>query len=394
MSSNDKIIIEQLKDENRQLHFQIDRIMNTRAMRINSTLENYPIFAKIIEKIYDQIAKIWKETPSDNELKPELIINDFSNKIIAICHPYWQGVRSAAEGQSPNLLLLPELSPNKLKKAVDLIKYASPTHIILNGYWRGYDDFAIEIKKSMKDIKIFYVHHGSFYQMLEDRRMPDILSLIVTLYKKGVISKIAFVKDGMAETFRYFGIESQLLLNRVSQSSEKIEQEWHSPIKIFIPATDHLRKNLHTQIMAALMIDEIEEIHIIGPVNLVYLRNSKALLDRIIIHPKLNRKEVLKLISESTFVLYVTLSECAPMIPLECLSQNIPCLTGNNHGLFLNNFYLKDILIVKEEDNPISIMKSIIRIKENYKDIKKAIFNFNYFYDQMADESMQSFLFN
>ncbi len=367
--------------------------MNTRAMKINRNLEKYPKFSKIIKNLFDQTANLLQKTREDKELKPELIVNDLSNKVISVCNPYWQGVRSAAEGQSPNLLLLPDLTPSLIKKAVELIKHFSPTHVIVNGFWNGYDVLAVEAKKSIKNVKIFYVHHGSFYQMLEDRKMPGILSLIISLYKQGIISKIGFVKAGMAEVFSHFGIESQLLLNRISQTGEKSTPKWAAPVKAFIPATDHLRKNIHTQIVAALMINEIDEIHIIGPVDLVYLKESKALLDRIIVHSKLNRTEVFKLIGESTFVLYVTISECAPMVPLESFSQGVPCLTGNNHGLFSNNSYLKEMLIVKEEDDPISIMKSIVKIKENYKDILKGISRYNDAYNQLADESIESFLF-
>ena len=44
--------------------------------------------------------------------------------------------------------------------------------------------------------------------------------------------------------------------------------------------------------------------------------------------------------------LYVTLSECCPMLPLESLAEGVPCLLGPNSHLFDDSAYLHSRLVV------------------------------------------------
>ena len=51
----------------------------------------------------------------------------------------------------------------------------------------------------------------------------------------------------------------------------------------------------------------------------------------------LTREELLKRMSKNSLNLYVTYSECAPMLPLESFEMGVPCITGNNHHYFKNS---------------------------------------------------------
>ena len=48
------------------------------------------------------------------------------------------------------------------------------------------------------------------------------------------------------------------------------------------------------------------------------------------------RNELIKRLANNDLNLYVTFSECAPMLPLESFEVGVPCLTGNNHHYFKN----------------------------------------------------------
>lgn len=48
--------------------------------------------------------------------------------------------------------------------------------------------------------------------------------------------------------------------------------------------------------------------------------------------------------------LYVTLSECSPMLPLESLAVGVPCLFGPNSHLFEDHAYLHSRLVVPYPD--------------------------------------------
>ena len=70
--------------------------------------------------------------------------------------------------------------------------------------------------------------------------------------------------------------------------------------------------------------------------------------------------------SNNTINLYVTFSECSPMLPLESLELEVPCITGNNHHYFKENNLLKKYLVIENET-------SIEEIKEKIKNFLKII---------------------
>ena len=72
----------------------------------------------------------------------------------------------------------------------------------------------------------------------------------------------------------------------------------------------------------------------------------------------LSREKLLERMSQNDINLYVTYSECAPMLPLESFEMGVPCITGNNHHYF-ENTELEKYLVVNNEENPIEIKNKI-----------------------------------
>ena len=66
--------------------------------------------------------------------------------------------------------------------------------------------------------------------------------------------------------------------------------------------------------------------------------------------------------------LYVTFTECSPMIPLESFELGVPCVIGNNTDFFKNS-KLNDMLVVKEEDSIDEIYEKINIAIENKEEI-------------------------
>ncbi|MCD4676555.1 MAG: sulfotransferase [Desulfobacula sp.] len=385
-----------LKKELEELQESYICVQSTRAMRINRWLERHRKLNSAIQYVYDNAATLYKRkegTGSHAHQVPELFITDPSNKIISACHPRWQGVRSATETQNSNILLLPEMnSAADVQQAIELIRPHDPAHVILNGFFDGYDNFARAIRNKLPNTKVYYVHHGSFYQMLEIKNKPNVMARFLRLHREGVFERIGFTKHGMAEVFNAFGINAYLVLNGLPCCRSKHTRSWNSPVRIFIPATDHPRKNLYTQLMGAMMIEEIDEVHIIGNLDIHYLKEARIPLDRIVIHPTLSRNTVLDLIDKSTLVLYVTLSECAPMVPLESFVAGVPCLSGANHGLLRDDPFLEKMLVVDHEDDPIYIANAILRVKDNYDQICQSINQFEKKYKEKAIRSLHQFI--
>ena len=96
--------------------------------------------------------------------------------------------------------------------------------------------------------------------------------------------------------------------------------------------------------------------------------------------------------NQSDLVLYVTMSECAPMVPLESLAAGVPCLTGDNHGLFADFPELGRLLTVSREDDPWAIAAAIDTVRGQYDACCDLIRQFNVEYDRKAAQNMADFL--
>ena len=84
----------------------------------------------------------------------------------------------------------------------------------------------------------------------------------------------------------------------------------------------------------------------------------------------LSRDELLKRMGKNDINLYVTFSECAPMLPIESFSTGVPCLTGNNHHYFKNH-ELEKYLVVNNESSASDIAKKIEICLENKDEVIK-----------------------
>ena len=62
--------------------------------------------------------------------------------------------------------------------------------------------------------------------------------------------------------------------------------------------------------------------------------------------------------AKNTVNLYVTFTECSPMIPLESFELGVPCVIGNNTDFFKNS-KLNEMVVVKEEDSIDEIYEKI-----------------------------------
>ena len=68
--------------------------------------------------------------------------------------------------------------------------------------------------------------------------------------------------------------------------------------------------------------------------------------------------------STCDITLYVTFSECAPMLPLESFYVGTPCITGNNHHYFKDT-ELEKYLVVNNEDDAMEVVDKIISCINN-----------------------------
>ena len=115
-------------------------------------------------------------------------------------------------------------------------------------------------------------------------------------------------------------------------------------------------------------------------------------------HPKLvgeyshlKREDLLVEMSKNDITLYVTFSECAPMLPIESLEVGTICITGNNHHYF-DGSKLYDYLVVEREDDVMAIYDKINYALENKEEIFRLYKDWKKENDEKTRKSVENFL--
>jgi glycosyltransferase involved in cell wall biosynthesis len=249
----------------------------------------------------------------------------------------------------------------------------------------------ISLKQHIQNVHILYVHHGSFYQMNESKDLPMILNNIYTLHQKGVIDRVGFVKKDMAEAIHRLGGAAWYVMNYVEPAPNPIIKTLQHPIRVGIPVENSLRKNPHTQIIAALLIDGVDEIHLWHQPDFSYLKSIGIDLSKIIVHSNCSREKTRDLLNQMTFTMYMTISECFPMVVLESFAAATPCFSSYTHGILDDIPQLAKQLMIPFSDNPVSIAKHIQKHLPFITELSGQVLNAYYKISSDAQECIRQF---
>lgn len=319
-------------------------------------------------------------------------LDEIKNKdYIALVNPYWMGVRNATEELFDNVVHCTELYRKKDinaigKKIVDL----NIKEVIFSGFCIGWKELCIYLRKHNVVLKTFF--HGSHSQVTEPYGWTRNME-IFELHKKGIIDKMATCKESLVDFYKNQGCDMTLLKNRVSfkpkitKGNNKIKR-----IGIYAAKSADFRKNIFDQIAAiSLLNDKDIVIDMVPTMNQVLVFCELLGLKIEGSDKSLKRDELLKRMSKNDINLYVTFSECAPMLPIESFSSGVPCLTGNNHHYFKNT-PLEDYLVVSNEASPIEIKE---KIELCFKNRKKVLDLYQKWYsenDKSSKEGVEKYL--
>ncbi len=90
--------------------------------------------------------------------------------------------------------------------------------------------------------------------------------------------------------------------------------------------------------------------------------------------------------------LYVTMSECAPMLPLESLAAGAPCLFGPNSHYFEDNEYLHSRLVVPYPDSAFTISRYSEQALAERSQIVQSYIAYAPEYNARSEQSVKDFL--
>lgn len=290
---------------------------------------------------------------------------------IVMHNPDWLGITSATiELFDKNRVPCGEFFRKKdIQIFGDLILSKKIKQVVFSAMCIGWKELAYYLKSQNPCIKIKAFWHGSLSQVSEPYGWARNLELI-DLCKKGIIEVFGTCKESLVKFYENLGIKTHFIKNNVILS-EPIKHNEPKDILIGLYAArkDDWRKNLFAQIAAVSLVKNAT-IDII-PMDYEAADFARALGLKVIGQEKaIPRNELLKRMANNSLNLYVTFSECAPMLPIESFEVGTICLTGNNHHYFKNH-PLEEFLVVNNEESPIEIASKIEKCLKNKQEIFK-----------------------
>lgn len=316
-------------------------------------------------------------------------------------NPRWMGVSSATKELFENLAPLEELPDMSfVNKLAQKIIEVSPKQIIFSAFADGWSDLAIEIKKRKNDIKLKSFWHGSHSQVIEDINWRTNVD-VITLHKAGFIDVMGTCKESLLEFYKSQGYKSAFIKNTVrleADTLKEIESVKEDKAKNdddgfrvgMYAAGLGWRKNMFSQLAAASLNKNV----VIDSVPLSFESEvfTSKFGDKIEgVNKGVKRNELLKRLARNDINLYVTFSECAPMLPIESMEVGTLCLSGNNHHYFKGS-KLRGYLVVDREDDVIAIYEKMKYALENKEEILKLYKEWKQNYDLESKKSVQEFL--
>ena len=343
------------------------------------------LYRRYKRKISDKYLKSLKQAEND--------IKNAKASYIVMHNPEWFGVTNATIELFDSRVRCGELLRAKdVKKIADLILEKNIKQVVFSAMCIGWKELAIYLKQNNPDIKIKVFWHGNHSQVSEPYGWARNIE-IIELHKEGIIDVFATCKQSLIDFYKKEGYKTKFITNTVVLPEKiKGERPKDKTVKIGIYAAkcDDWRKNMFAQLAAASLIpNAVVDMVPLNPEAKKFANSIGLKLEGL--DKPIPRDELFKRMSNNTINLYVTFSECAPMLPIESFEVGVPCIFGNNHH-YLKENELEKYLIVNNEESPIEIAKQIKNCLDNEKKVVELYKIWKKENDKQCREDVKEFL--
>lgn len=329
--------------------------------------------------------------PEDAALS-EMIQAD-PDRCLAVYPPGWTGIGNSTQALFRVHAPLPErLTTAARDRFLALVEDSGCESLVLSGGALDHLHLAREIRDRSPGTRIRVLWHGSYLQAREDYAWRG-LRLMTEMARRGHVHALGFVKEGMAELMTQQGINAGFVLNYVEDVPD-------APSK-HADGGPHLGMWISNEGWRKVPYAMAAAVARVPGGNLHYNGERRRLLEfsRLIglkVQPHgdglFGPDELRKWMRLMHVNLYVTLSECCPMLPLESLAVGTPCLVGANSHLFRDDRYLYDRLVVPFADSSESIYEKLLQVMEERDEIVDAYRAYAPGYVARAKKSVEAFL--
>jgi len=311
----------------------------------------------------------------------------------------WLGVYNGGKSLMPQSVLgIPQyysnssLSKSQIAVLAKHIADKSFVNIIFNGFPLYFGNIATQIRQHNKLCKLSVFYHGFTAELSEGAHVKEGFEQLIRLSANGVFNKLAFAKKGLALTFeKLFNIKCFELIYenpplRATAATKINDGKRH----IGVLVNHSFRKNFHTQVLAALMVDN-SIIHVLDDSSLFYLEESQK--KRIVEHGLLPHDKFIDLLGSMSFNIHATFSEASGgQVCSESISQGVPCISANTSSFFEYDEYLNERLVVNGHDDSYNIFLKIKEILPDLKQLSEKCLVYSEYMNELAHRKMEEFI--
>lgn len=306
---------------------------------------------------------------------------------LAIVSPDFRGVKSATREMISSVIEVSNIhSRRKAREVAFKVLAHKPKKILISGYAKGHDVLAEEIHKIQPGVRLFVLIHSAFIWFDMYPVENPVFERFIELAKSGVVEKVGFCKRDLAEYFASLGVNAFFVMNRFSLEEASFKKLDKKNINIGIFGQNQWHRNITNQVVGALMVKNTK-LHVNEMANHFFLDKT-----RIKVYGILPKPEFLKIYKKIDINMYVSMTDCFPMVVIESMQNGIPCLVSDTSDVYGFSPKLKKWLTVSTIDGPIGIAKKLQEVIDNHSAIQAEIKNYLPILKQKVEASIEEFL--
>jgi len=319
-----------------------------------------------------------------------------SSRPIALHVPRWHGVAASTRALFDQVLPVPEGPqdhPDDITEA-DIVEYAEILvatgcrHFVISGG----DLFNLKIVEKVQQMapetRFDQLWHSNFLQMGEPHDW-NLLRHWLNALEEGTITRIGVVKEGLERWFARLGLDAVFIPNVVPfEPAEVRPTTVQDTVGIWLSGSSSYRKLPHAALLALRMVPEVALMGSgLDPYSLQMINDLQLPFRQVSPQP-LPHAQLMRRMRQTGLTLYVTMSECSPMVPLESFALGVPCLVGPSSHLFRRSPVLSEALVVQHPQSPGEIAAKMRAALQDQAGLFDAYLEYYEEEKQMADDGI------
>lgn len=273
--------------------------------------------------------------------------------VVVVCHPDWRGVRTAAYSFREPTVECDDLD-RWGDEIVAELRSGNVATVVVHGFPPGAGAFVRTAHAAGIGTRV--VLHSSMTQHGAEAGEAAVADEVLSLTRVSVLDRVGFVKAGLAESFAALGYPASYVPNRAPDLPPYQRRDVGPGLNVGIFAEPFWRKNVVTQLGAVALLDDATA-HVMRRPDVVYLDRL-----RMVDHGEIPWDDFVSLQASMDVNLYVTLSECHPLSPIESYQTGVPALLSRTSDVFRSDPRLWDLTTVDIPDDPSEIAEATRRL--------------------------------